>query len=585
MGGLSFGLGANALLRTDLRSGAGDSPRVGAPGPQEVDQASFGSSSPVGSLSSEDHDFDPTAEMLVHDYDDERTLEEEEMMDEGKNFSSEIEDLEKEGNMPLEDLLAFYGYEPAIPAVANSSANSSPSELADELPDMTLDKEEIAKDLLSGDDEETQSSADDLTPSVTSHETSDFFPRPLRSNTTCDGDKESEVEDVETDSGNSPEDLRKEIMIGLQYQAEIPPYLGEYDGNEKVYENEDQLLWRPGVVLESKVKEYLVETSLRTGNEKIMDRISAGTHTRDNEQALYELLKCNHNIKEAIERYCCNGKASQEGMTAWTEEECRNFEHALMLFGKDFHLIQKNKVRSRTVAECVAFYYMWKKSERYDYFAQQTRFGKKRYNHHPGVTDYMDRLVDETEALGGAVNSSALTSHRPEPLPDQQLNILNSFTASDLTALTNSVATVCSPTDVNCLDDNFPPLGSTPRGQVNHVPVVTEELLTLPSNGESDCFNLFETGFYHSELNPMNMCSEESERPAKRLKMGIAVPESFMNEVSVNNLGVDFENHTHHITSAKMAVSVADFGSLSASETNGFISAHTLHQHAALHSE
>jgi hypothetical protein len=45
----------------------------------------------------------------------------------------------------------------------------------------------------------------------------------------------------------------------------------------------------------------------------------------------------------------------------------------------------------------------------------------------------MDRLVDETEALGGTVNSSALTSNRPEPIPDQQLNILNSFTASDLT--------------------------------------------------------------------------------------------------------------------------------------------------------
>lgn len=224
----------------------------------------------------------------------------------------------------------------------------------------------------------------------------------------------------------------------------------------------------------------------------------------------------------------------------------------------------------------------------------------------------MDRLVDETESLGATVSSSALASNRPEPIPDQPLNILSSFTASDLTgerslpwsageravcytqvtafftfcfflALTNSVATVCNRTDVNCLDDSFPPLGNTPRGQVSHVPAVTEELLTLPSNGESDCFNLFETGFYHSELNPM--CSEESERPAKRLKMGIAVPESFMNEVSVNNLGVDFENHTHHITSAKMAVSVADFGSLSANETNGFISAHTLHQHAALHSE
>lgn len=42
--------------------------------------------------------------------------------------------------MPLEDLLAFYGYEPVLPAVVEPSANSSPSELADELPDMTLDK-------------------------------------------------------------------------------------------------------------------------------------------------------------------------------------------------------------------------------------------------------------------------------------------------------------------------------------------------------------------------------------------------------------------------------------------------------------
>lgn len=42
--------------------------------------------------------------------------------------------------MPLEDLLAFYGYEPTIPVMAGSSVDSSPSELADELPDMTLDK-------------------------------------------------------------------------------------------------------------------------------------------------------------------------------------------------------------------------------------------------------------------------------------------------------------------------------------------------------------------------------------------------------------------------------------------------------------
>ncbi|XP_054431329.1 mesoderm induction early response protein 3 [Pteronotus mesoamericanus] len=549
-------------------------------------EASFGSSSP-GSLSSEDHDFDPSTETLAQSCDDDRALEEEEVTAAGKGFRAGIEDLEKEGSMPLEDLLAFYGCEPALPAVADASVDSSPSGLADELPDMTLDKEEIAKDLLSGDDEETQSSADDLTPSVTPHEASDFFPRPLRSNTTCDGDKESEAEDAETDGGNSPEDLRKEIMIGLQYQAEIPPYLGEYGGGgeERGCDQEDQLLWRPGVVLESRVREYLVEASLRTGGQKAADRGVAGALTRDNEQALYELLKCNHDVKEAIERYCGHGRASPGGMTAWTEEECRSFEHALVLFGKDFYLIQKNKVKTRTVAECVAFYYMWKKSERYDYFAQQTRFGKKRYNHHPGVTDYMDRLVDETEALGGTVSSPALPPNRPEPVPDPPLNLLSSFAAGDLTALAGGVAPGGSPADGNCLDDGFPALGSAPRAQASHVPVGAEELLALPSSGEGDCFNLFETGFYPSELNPMNLCGEESERPAKRLKMGIAVPEPFMNEVSVSNLGVDFENHTHHIASAKMAVSVADFGSLSAGETNGFISARALHPHAALHSE
>eukprot|EP00079_Xenopus_tropicalis_P034304 XP_017948075.1 PREDICTED: mesoderm induction early response protein 3 isoform X3 [Xenopus tropicalis] len=418
-------------------------------------EASFGSSSPVGSLSSEDHDFDPTAEMLVHDYDDERTLEEEEMKEGGKHFASEIEDLEKEGNMPLEDLLAIYVYEDPDPVTAVSSAGSSPSELADDLPDMTLDKEEIAKDLLSGDDEETQSSADDLTPSVTSHEARDFFPRPLRSNTTYDGDKESESEDLETDFGNSSEDLRKEIMLGPLHQAEIPPFQGKCLPDCTDYEHEDHLLWRPDVLPENKVKEYLSDIS-RAANEKE----AGGVLLRDNEQALHELFKCQYNIKEALERYNSSRKAAQDETTLWTEEECSNFEHALMTHGKDFHLIQKNEVKSRTVAECVAFYYMWKKSERYDYFAQRTKFGKKRYNHHPGVTDYMDRLVDEAEVLGAVGNSSALTCHsRTDPLPDSQLNILNSITANDLTAqdfFCRSQIRLCgfvpaSPSDSQCI--------------------------------------------------------------------------------------------------------------------------------------
>ncbi|KAG9263022.1 mesoderm induction early response protein 3 [Astyanax mexicanus] len=535
-------------------------------------EASLGSTSPVGSLSSEDHDFDPTADMLVHDYDDEHTLEEEEMREGESNGSSEIADLEKEGNMPLDELLALYRYEPSVSTVGGSSVDSSSVELTDDLPDMTLDKEEIAKDLLSGDDEETQSSADDLTPSVTSHETTDFFPRTLRSNTIYDGDKESEGEE---DALNA-EDSRKEIMVGSQYQAEIPS-LTCYDEHEKVYEDEDQLLWQPDVLPEWKVKVFLQEAT-QSG----ADGHGEGL-VKDNEQVLYELVKCNYNVHEALERFRNNEKSSKGEMLPWSEEECRNFEHALLLYEKNFHLIQKHKVHTRTVAECVAFYYMWKKSERFDFFVQQNRFGKKKYSSYPGVTDLMDRLVDEAEGLvDGSVSVCSSSSGRIEPSADQQLNILNSITASDLSALTSSVASVCNSGDVSCLDSyNFSSLDGLHRGPLGH-----DEPLGFSGNGEGDCLNLLDSGFYHSDLGQLNVCSEDCERPpVKRLKMGLSEP--FLNEVAVGSrsMGVDFEGRTHHITSAKMAVSVTDFGGLSAGEAGSYMGSHTLHQHTALQSE
>lgn len=56
----------------------------------------------------------------------------------------------------------------------------------------------------------------------------------------------------------------------------------------------------------------------------------------------------------------------------------------LRVFGKDFHLIQKNKVQSRTVGELVQFYYLWKKTERHDVFVTQTKLGRRKYTL-PGI--------------------------------------------------------------------------------------------------------------------------------------------------------------------------------------------------------
>ncbi|GFY05802.1 mesoderm induction early response protein 3 [Trichonephila clavipes] len=65
-------------------------------------------------LSDSDQDFDPSAEMLVNDFDDEYTLEEEEAMESTESVTHELDDLQREGVMPLNEVLAMYGYETSL---------------------------------------------------------------------------------------------------------------------------------------------------------------------------------------------------------------------------------------------------------------------------------------------------------------------------------------------------------------------------------------------------------------------------------------------------------------------------------------
>ncbi|KAJ8357257.1 hypothetical protein SKAU_G00200510 [Synaphobranchus kaupii] len=343
-----------------------------------------GSSSPGGSAGSDDQEFDPSAEMLVHDYDDERTLDEEEMLEEEPSFGNEMEDLTREGEMPIEELLNLYGY--------GSGGSTEELKRNKSLP---LAQDGRVKHCGEREGEMPYSREERRR----SHSTAELIrPRKCKYFESNNGEEESEEDEDYIPS----EDWKKEIMVGSMYQAETPSGLSKYRDNEKVYENDDQLLWDPELLPENEVVEFLTEASKRTGEEQGVEAIPEGSHIKDNEQALYELVKCNFDTEEALRRLKFNVKAAREELTIWTEEECRTFEQGLKAYGKDFHLIQGNKVRTRSVGECVAFYYMWKKSERYDFFAQQTRLGKRKYNLHPGVTDYMDRLLDETESAASS---------------------------------------------------------------------------------------------------------------------------------------------------------------------------------------
>ncbi|KAM9265686.1 mesoderm induction early response protein 2 isoform 4-T4 [Morus bassanus] len=530
-------------------------------------------SAAVVSMGSADHRLN-LAEILSQNY---GVREEREEEDDTQEKQKSLEELEKSfsasqsSEMPFEELLALYGYEASDPI---SEQDSESNDITPNLPDMTLDKEQIAKDLLSGEEEEeTQSSADDLTPSVTSHDASDLFPnQPGSNNFLADEDKEpcsspcasSMAEDSEEDSIPSNE-CKKEIMVGPQYQATVPILHLNRHG-EKAYENEDQLLWDPNILPEREVEEFLYRAVKRRWDELSSSSLPEGEMVKDNEQALYELVKCNFNAEEALRRLRFNVKVIRDELCAWSEEECRNFEHGFRVHGKNFHLIQANKVRTRSVGECVEYYYMWKKSERYDYFTQQTRLGRKK--------DYTDNDLD-----GGEVENTSRSRSSP-PIPSAT-SCLDSHFGQDQIAIESTEplsveSTACSlgsmsesgqgyecstPSETNC---SFDPTEETSSGAIS---ASCTQHTVNPS--ESGLYALPPAGPGLAEKQEMLQSSGET------ITMDFTLPADINEGLPLIAGPVDLDRDPEaEVAPAQVSLSVTDFGLIGIGDVNSFLTAH-----------
>ncbi|KAG5878022.1 hypothetical protein JTB14_014263 [Gonioctena quinquepunctata] len=326
--------------------------------------------------------FDPSVEMLVNDFDDERTLEEEEALaaGESQDQDAELSNLQKESNMPLEELLALYGYR------GENQENESPEE---------EEAEEVRGS--PGVSEQMEEQESEPSPQEEPSELRALY-EPI-----LDNDQDASrllrlKRKKKLYYSPDEEDWRKvnkTIMVGSDYQAQIPVGLCHYD-DALPYENEDKLLWDPSLTSSETVEEFLKKASAIT-----KPPIPMGIQLRDDEQALCILQQCGHNVEEGLRRLRmavpANG-AENMSESLWSEEECRNFESGVRCFGKNFHKIQQEKVRTRSVGELVQFYYLWKKSERHDIFANKARLEKKKYALHPGLTDYMDRFLEDQDS-------------------------------------------------------------------------------------------------------------------------------------------------------------------------------------------
>uniref|UniRef100_A0A8C1Y1T1 Mesoderm induction early response 1a, transcriptional regulator n=1 Tax=Cyprinus carpio TaxID=7962 RepID=A0A8C1Y1T1_CYPCA len=395
-------------------------------------------------VQNEDRDFDPSADMLVHDFDDERTLEEEEKLEGETNFSAEIDDLARESEMPIGDLLKLYGY----------GTGGSPEEEDGDVQEEDSSENNCSShskpkddDQENQEDEDVQSSGEEPPSCSVSHSTAQLlYPRPSNY---LEGDEEESEDDDYIPS----EDWKKEIMVGSMYQAETPVGLCKYKDNEKVYENEDQLLWNPELIPEEKVVEFLAEASKSSGEETGVHAIPEGSHIKDNEQALYELFKCNFNSEEALRRMKFNVKPAKEEMSVWTEEECRGFEQGLNTYGKDFSSIQANKVSVQTHSSFL-------------------------------LLDYMECILESSESSGSSSslpNFSNNSKHPSEPESDTNAqNGVGSHSSTPLLCVTDDTSqTNGSATCPDISTANTPPCSnpdaSSPSTQVMEITVKQEE--------------------------------------------------------------------------------------------------------------
>jgi ELM2 domain len=313
--------------------------------------------------------------MMVNDFDDEQTLEEEESLaaKEMVDPNAELNDLQREGEMPIEELMKLYGAANSFtPSTSGSSrkrrrrGSPLPSPKKPETPtDPTVPTvstatpapvatEEPAED--SPDEDATTTTTNNLENQSIDDETNfeDEEPSELKKMYTGMYDKEAKDGELKLDQSLSDEEdldyspdedeTKKTIMVGGDYQAVIPEGLCKYD-DALPYENEDKLVWDPSKLCNGEIEDYLYKFSILASANGGVNFISqGGQHLRDDEQALHLLLQCGNNCEEALRRRRLGGAQPATTMSIWSEEECRNFEGGLRLYGKCFHEIQASKV-------------------------------------------------------------------------------------------------------------------------------------------------------------------------------------------------------------------------------------------------
>ncbi|XP_042122664.2 transcriptional-regulating factor 1 isoform X12 [Peromyscus maniculatus bairdii] len=163
--------------------------------------------------------------------------------------------------------------------------------------------------------------------------------------------------------GEQTVDVEPRINIGLRFQAEIP----ELQDVSALAQDTHKatLVWKPWPELENQALQQQVENLLNLCCSSALP--GGGTNS---EFALHSLFEAKGDVMATLEmlllrkpvRLKCHPLANYHyaGSDKWTSLERKLFNKALATYSKDFIFVQK-MVKSKTVAQCVEYYYTWKK--------------------------------------------------------------------------------------------------------------------------------------------------------------------------------------------------------------------------------
>ncbi|XP_036725547.1 transcriptional-regulating factor 1 isoform X6 [Balaenoptera musculus] len=187
--------------------------------------------------------------------------------------------------------------------------------------------------------------------------------------------------------GEQTVDVEPRINIGLRFQAEIP----ELQDVSALAQDTHKatLVWKPWPELENHDFQQRVENLLNLCCSSALP--GGGTNS---EFALHSLFEAKGDVMAALEmlllrkpvRLKCHPLANYHyaGSDKWTSLERKLFNKALATYNKDFIFVQK-MVKSKTVAQCVEYYYTWKKI---------MRLGRK---HRTRLSEIIDDCVTSEE--------------------------------------------------------------------------------------------------------------------------------------------------------------------------------------------